>query len=62
MEAMMSRTDIITILFGMIMAANVIALVRHWRMMRVLNFMLSGLIETQRQFNEIIELDRARRS
>jgi len=57
----MSRTEvaatlfyIFTILFCLTMAANVVALVRHWRMMTALNIALNNLIETQNQYNAIM--------
>lgn len=44
--------------FCLMMIANVIALVRHWRMMRVMEVVLTNLAETQQQFNEMIEAER----
>lgn len=44
--------------FCLMMIANVIALVRHWRMMRVMEIVLTNLAETQQQFNEMIEAER----
>jgi hypothetical protein len=50
---------IITVGFCIAMAANVVALVRHWRMMRVLQIALNSLVETQKQFNELIDAERS---
>lgn len=52
--------NILTGMFILIMAANVITLVHHHRMMRALEFVLNGLIESQRVFNELVEADRRR--
>jgi hypothetical protein len=49
----MTISDIITVLFCLTMIANVVALVRHWQMMRVMQIVLNGLAETQREFNEL---------
>lgn len=50
----MSHTIIVG-LFCLALFANAVALVRHWRMMRVLNITLNSLIETQRQFDELMK-------
>jgi hypothetical protein len=42
-------------LFGLVMLANVITMIRHWRMMRVLNIILNNLIETQAEFNRTMK-------
>jgi hypothetical protein len=42
---------IVTALFGLIMAANTVALVRQWRMMAAMNGTLISLIEAQRLFD-----------
>lgn len=47
--------DIITAIFCVTVVANVVALIRHWRMMRVLNITLNNLIETQREFDAMIK-------
>ena len=50
--------NITLILFGVAMIANTITLIRHWRMMRVMNITLNSLIETQQQYNELLEAER----
>ena len=50
--------DILIALFLLAMVANAVAFVRHWRMMRVLQICLNNLIETQRQFDELVERER----
>lgn len=42
-------TEILIILFVLTMLGNIVALVRHWRMMRVMRIVLNNLIETQQQ-------------
>ena len=51
----MSSVDIFLILFIIAMIANVIALVRFWRMMRMTKIVLENFVETQEQFNAILE-------
>jgi hypothetical protein len=48
---------IVTVLFALAMVANIVVLVRHWRMMRLMDFTLKNLIETQKEFDELIERD-----
>ena len=43
---------ILTGLFILAMIANAVAFVRHWRMLRVMEIVLSNLAETQREFHE----------
>lgn len=54
----MSTENILTILFSLVMTANIIAFVRHWRMMRVMNIVLNNLVETQKQYAEFMENER----
>ena len=60
----MSQNLLVTLfcLFSVVMLANVVVLVRHWRLMRVMHMILSGLIATQRQFNEIMEAEQRKRT
>ena len=58
----MTRTDVITILFCITMILNVLALLRHWRMIRVMIIVLNSLIDTQREFNELIDADLKKRA
>jgi hypothetical protein len=60
-EQAVSTTDIFFALFGLAMIANAIALVRHWRMMRVMQIVLNNLIETQVTFNELMENEQRKR-
>lgn len=52
---------IITALFIVVMLCNVVALVRHNRMMVMFQIMLNSFAETQKQFNDIMEEEQARR-
>jgi hypothetical protein len=49
-------------LFALVMLANVFVLVRHWQMMRMMHFLLTNLIESQKQFNEIMEAEQRKRT
>lgn len=55
------RDGIIIACFTVVMALNIIALTRHWFMMRLLRATLNGLIESQRQFTELMDAESARR-
>jgi hypothetical protein len=57
----MTLDNLITIGFCLAMLANAIAFVRHWRMMRMMHMMLSGLARTQAEFNEVYEAQIRRR-
>jgi hypothetical protein len=54
-------SNIFLLLFCVAMIANAIALVRHWRMMRVFQIMLTNFVETQRQLNEIMEAEQRKK-
>lgn len=58
---MTTRELIITACFCFVMACNVVALVRHWQMMRVLQIVLNGLIETQNEYTEVMRAEHERR-
>jgi hypothetical protein len=47
-------SDLVLILFCLTMIANVIALVRHWRMLRVMQIVLNNLIDSQKQFDSLV--------
>jgi hypothetical protein len=53
----MSRSDIVFLLFSLALVANVIALVRHWQMLRIMRIVLNNLILSQNQFNELMEAE-----
>ena len=46
--------DIILFLFFLALIANAVAFVRHWYMMRILKITLNGLIEAQKQLEEML--------
>lgn len=57
--------DDITVAFCVVMAAfcvamvaNATALIRHWRLMRALEIILTHLTDTQDEFNRIMEHER----
>jgi hypothetical protein len=52
----MTLDNLVTILFCLVMLANLVAFVRHWRMMRVMHIVLNNLVETQHQFNELLDM------
>jgi hypothetical protein len=53
--------NLLVTLFSLVMLANVVVLVRHWQMMRMIQFILTNLIESQKQFNEIMEAEQRRK-
>ena len=54
----MNRSDIVFLLFALALVANVIALVRHWQMLRVMRIVLNNLILSQTQFNELMQAEK----
>jgi hypothetical protein len=57
----MTITNVALIVFMLAMIANAIALIRFWRMMRVMTIVLNNLIATQKQFDEIVKEEEQRR-
>jgi hypothetical protein len=49
--------NLITVAFCLTMAANIWALVRYLRAMRMLHIVLNALVETQQQFNNLIDAE-----
>lgn len=47
---------VIVACFCVVMTCNVIAFIRHWRMMRALEIVLTGLITAQNQFGEVMAM------
>jgi hypothetical protein len=56
----MTLQHVLLFLFTAIMACNVIALVRHYMVLRVLIISLNGFIEQQKQLSELMDHDRRR--
>jgi hypothetical protein len=54
--------DIILVVFCLALIANAVALVRHWRALRMFQIVLANLAETQKQFNELTEAEQRRQS
>ena len=54
----MSSTNVALLLFALALVANVIALVRHWQMLRVMRIVLNNLILSQTQFNELMQAEK----
>jgi hypothetical protein len=54
-------TDWLVILFVATMIANVVALVRHYMIMRLLMMSLNSFVEQKRMINEFIEQEKAKR-
>ena len=50
----MTIDHVLLALFVLVMLANIWALARHFVMMRIMTTMLQGLIDSQRQFDELI--------
>jgi hypothetical protein len=57
----MTIDTIITALFVIVMIANVVALARHFMLMRMMTMMLNGFAETQNAFNAIMEEEQRQR-
>jgi hypothetical protein len=53
---------IVIVLFALVMLANVVALARHWMMMRVLTVALNNMVRTQQEFNELIDRENAKKA
>jgi hypothetical protein len=49
--------DLIVVVFCLTTAANIWALVRYWRAMRMLHIVLNALVETQQVFNDLIDAE-----
>lgn len=47
--------NIITVCFIVVMTINIIVAIRHWMMIRQMNFALKRFMESNRQFSEIME-------
>lgn len=52
---------IIIACFSVVMACNVVALVRHWMALRYLNIAIASFIEQQREFAQFMEAERGKR-
>lgn len=51
----------VLVIFVIVMIANVVALVRHYMMLRVMTIALKGFEENHRLFNEALEIERERK-
>jgi hypothetical protein len=52
----MTLNNVVIALFCIMMVLNVVALVRHYLMMRIMIASMRGFMESNRQFNEALDL------